>query len=88
MDLERILYDPDPEIKKLGDQIGLYIISQKNLAPPFDKGHFRCGAAGINEVASASMREGGGRSNLRSRSAMYFNSWVTSGLVHAFVTCA
>ena len=86
MDLERILYDPDPEIKKLGDQIGLYIISQKNLAPPFDKGHFRCGAAGINEVASASMREGGGRSNLRSRSAMYFNSWVTSGLVHAFVT--
>ena len=70
----------------MGDQIGLYIISQKNLTPPFDRDHFRCGAAGINEVASASMREGGGRSNLRSRSAMYFNSWVTSGLVHAFVT--
>ena len=54
--------------------------------PHFAKNLYRCGAAGINEVASASMREGGGRSNLRSRSAMYYNSWVTSGALHAFVT--
>lgn len=79
MDIEELINNP--EHTKLGNEIGLYIISQTGLAPPFNTGYFRAGAADISE-----RRDEPGQSNLRSRAAMYLNSWVTGGRVHAFVT--
>lgn len=70
MDIEELINNP--EHKKLGSEIGIYIISQSGLAPPFHTGYYRCGAAGISE-----QRGEPSQSSLRSRAAMYLNGWIT-----------
>ena len=78
MDIETLVNDKTIEA---GNLIGLYIINQSGLKPPYDDGYFRCGAAGIRETRGSSLG-----SNLRSRAAMYLNDWISGGRIWAFLT--
>ena len=89
MDLEHFIknYSRDPN---LGQQIALYIIRPKNLAPSFEnKNYFRAGVAGSRELANSQDRSATASgadskaSSLFSRAAMYFANMISGATLVA-----
>ena len=81
MDLEKFIF----EKLEPGDLIGLYCVSQKLLKPPYDRGVYRCGAAGTKEIIDRGFGTGG-QSSFRSRMAMYYSNFISGGTLHFCLT--